>query len=50
MNNYIGNNSVHFKEFSSHNINFINGLFTSEGEFKDWNQTKKEFQLPHNLY
>ena len=31
----IDNNSVHFTEFSSHDINFINQLFTSEGEFKD---------------
>ena len=36
-------NSVHFKEFSSHSINFINQLFTSEGESKDWNHIKKEF-------
>ena len=28
----IDNNSVHFKE-SSHNINFINQLFTSKGGF-----------------
>ena len=52
FNNYItiDNNSVHFKEFSSHNINFINQLFTSEGEFKDWNHIKREFQLTNNLY
>ena len=31
------NNSVHFEEFSSHNNKFNNNLFTSEGEFKDWN-------------
>ena len=50
--NYIttDNNSVHFKEFSSHNINFINQLFTSEGEFKDWNHIKREFQVTNNLY
>ena len=39
----IDNNSVHFKEFSSHIINFINQLFTSEGELKDWNHIKREF-------
>ena len=52
FNNYItiDNNSVQFKEFSSHNINFINQLFTSEGEFKDWNHIKREFQLTNNLY
>ena len=52
FNNYrtIHNNSVHFKEFSSHNINFINQLFTSEGEFKDWNHIKRAFQLTDNLY
>ena len=52
FNNYItvDNNSVHFKEFSSRNINFINQLFTSKGEFKDWNQNKREFQLTDNLY
>ena len=52
FNNYItiDNNSVHFKEFSSHNINLINELFTSEGEFKDWNHIKREFQLTNNLY
>ena len=44
------NNSVHFNEFSSHNINFINQLFTSEGEFKDWNHIRREFQLINNLY
>ena len=33
LNNYItiDNDSVHFKYFSSRNINFINQLFTSEG-------------------
>ena len=52
FNNYItiDNNSVHFKEFSSHNINFINKLFTSEGEFEDWNHIKREFQHANNLY
>ena len=47
FNNYIiiDNNSIHFKEFSSHNINFINQLFTPEGQFKDWNHIKREFQL-----
>ena len=52
FNNYITihNNSVHFKEFSSQNINFINHLFTSEGEFKEWNQIKRKFQLAYNLY
>ena len=34
----------------SHNINFINQLFTSEGEFKDWNHIKREFQLTNYLY
>ena len=45
--NYItvDNNSVHFKEFSSHNINFINQL-----EFKDWNHIRREFQLTNDLY
>ena len=43
------NNSVHFKEFSSHNINFINQLFTSEGEFKNWNPVRREFQLTYSL-
>ena len=48
FNNYIttDNNSVHFKEFSSHIINFINQLFTSEVKFKYWNHIKKEFQVP----
>ena len=46
----IDNNYVHIEEFSSHNINFINHLFTSEGEFKDWNHIKREFQLTNNLY
>ena len=52
FNNYItiDTNSVHFKEFSSHNINFINQLFTSEGEFKNWNHIKREFQYTNNLY
>ena len=47
FNNYIiiDNNSIHFKEFSSHNINFINQFFTPEGQFKDWNHIKGEFQL-----
>ena len=51
FNNYItiDNNSVHFKEFSSHNINFINQLFTSEGEFKNWNPVRREFQLTYSL-
>ena len=51
FNNYItiNNNSVHFKEFSSHNINFINQLFTSEGEFKNWNPVRREFQLTYSL-
>ena len=42
LNNYVttDNKSVHFKEFSSHNINFINQLFISEAEFKDWNHIK----------
>ena len=44
FNNYItnDNNSVHFKgfssqrsQFSSYDVNFINQLFRSEGEFKD---------------
>ena len=43
-------NSVHFKEFSNHNINHINQLFTSEGQVKDWNHNKREFQLINNLY
>ena len=48
FNNYIttDNNSVHFKEFSSHIINFINQLFTSEVKFKYWNHINKEFQVP----
>ena len=52
FNNYItiDNNSVHYKEFSSHNINFINQLFTCQGELKDWNHIKREFQLTKNLY
>ena len=52
FNNYatIDHNSVHFKNFSSHNINFINQLFTSEGEFKDWNHIKREFQPSNNVY
>ena len=38
----INSNSVHIKEFLSHSINFINQLFTSDGESlkkieKDWN-------------
>ena len=37
----IDNNSVCFKEFSSHNVNLINQLFTSEGEFKDWIHIKR---------
>ena len=37
------NNSVHFKEFWSQ-------LFTSEGEFKDLNYIKREFQLNDSLY
>ena len=38
----IDNNSAHFREFPSHNIiNFINQLFTSEWEFKDWNHIKR---------
>ena len=41
---------MYFEEFSSHNINFINQLFTSEGEFKDWNHIKREFQVNDNLY
>ena len=43
FNNYItnDNNSVHFKEFSRHNINFINQLFSFVGEFKDWNHCKR---------
>ena len=51
FNNYItiDNNSVPFKEFSSHNINFINQLFTSEGEFYDWNHIERKFQLNDNL-
>ena len=48
FNNYIvyikiDESSVHLKEFSSHSINFINQLFTSDGEFKDWNHTIREF-------
>ena len=52
FNNYItiDSNSVHFKEFSSHNINSINQLFTSERKFKDWIQVKIEFQLAGNFY
>ena len=52
LNNHITihSNSVHFKEFSSYNINFINQSFTSEGEFKYWNHIKREFQLTDNLY
>ena len=34
----------------SHNINFIDQLFTSEGEFKDWNHVKREYQLTNDLY
>ena len=34
----------------SDNINFINQLFTSEEELKDWNHIKREFQLTNNLY
>ena len=41
---------MHFEELSSHNINFINQLFTSEGEFKGWNHIKREFQVTDNLY
>ena len=43
-------NSVHYKEFLSHNIKFMNQLFTSEGECKDWNHIKKEFQITNNLH
>ena len=52
FNNYfvIDNNSVHFQEFSSHNVNFFNQLFTSEGELEDWNYINWEFQLTNNLY
>ena len=52
FNNYfiIDNNSVHFQEFSSHNVNFFNPLFTSEGELEDWNYINWEFQLNNNLY
>ena len=46
----IDNNSVHFKEFSSYNINLVKPLFTSGRKFKDWNSIKKEFQLTDNLY
>ena len=28
----------------------MNQLFTSAGEFKDWNHIKREFQLTDNLY
>ena len=34
----------------SHNINFINHLWTSDREFKDWNHIKREFQFNYNLY
>ena len=47
----VDNNSVQFKEFSSPNIDFINRLFTTEVEFKDWDHIKREFQLTdNNLY
>ena len=38
------------KEFSSHNITFINQLFISEKEFTDWHHMKREFQLIDNLF
>ena len=52
FNNYItiDNSSVHLKEFSSHNIKFINQLFISEREFTDWHHMKREFQLIDNLF
>ena len=50
--NYIttDNNSVHFKEFLSDSINIINLFFTSQGELKDWNHIRREFQLTNNLH
>ena len=52
FNNYIimDNNFVYFKQLSSHNCHFINQLNTSEGEFKDWNHIKREFQLTNSLH
>ena len=49
FNNYttVDNNSVQFKEFSSHNINFINQLLISEGEFINTRiRSKENFKLP----
>ena len=41
--------SVHFTDLMNHDINFINQLFTSEGQREDWNHIKREFQLTNNL-
>ena len=46
----VDNNSVQFKEFSSQNIDFINWLFTSEVEFKDWDHIKREFNSLIAIY
>ena len=47
----IDDNSVHNSDTNSfHNINFIDQLFLSDGEHKDWNHIKREFQLTDNLY
>ena len=46
----VDNNSVQFKEFSSPNIDFINRLFTSEVEFKDWDHIKREFNSLIAIY
>ena len=41
----IGNKSFFFKEFSEKNLNFLNQLYEPEGNLKQWQDVKEEFQL-----